>query len=124
LQLELKNSPNFVHTYKMEEHKYHSTGGLTDPCAFSTKPAHPPRSSNTQGPSRAHLSFLWAILGRKKDSGESFEGHEFAQATAGFSLRSFKDIKGNIWQILSYIKEVQPVDGALAPKLKNTWVAD
>jgi len=23
-------------------------GGLADPCAFSTKPTHPPRSSNTQ----------------------------------------------------------------------------
>jgi hypothetical protein len=27
---------------KMEEHKHHSMGGLADPCAFSTKPTHPP----------------------------------------------------------------------------------
>jgi hypothetical protein len=60
LLMELKNSPNFIQAYKMKEHR--SMGGLDGPCVFSTKPTHPPRSSNTQGPSRAHLNFL-SILG-------------------------------------------------------------
>jgi hypothetical protein len=53
---------NFIHAYKMKEHKHHSMGGLADLSAFSTKPSRPPRSSNTLRPARAHLNFLLAIL--------------------------------------------------------------
>ena len=40
--IELKNSPNFIQAYKMEEYKHHSMGGLAGPYVFLTKPTHPP----------------------------------------------------------------------------------
>jgi hypothetical protein len=39
--IELKNSSNFIHIYKMEEYKHRSMGGLAAPCVFSTKPTRP-----------------------------------------------------------------------------------
>jgi hypothetical protein len=42
LPIELKNSPDFIHAYKMKEHKHHSMGGLAGPRVFSTKPTRPP----------------------------------------------------------------------------------
>jgi hypothetical protein len=39
--MELKNSPNFIHTWKMEEYRHHLMGALAGPCAFSTKATHP-----------------------------------------------------------------------------------
>jgi hypothetical protein len=47
----------------MEEHKHHLMGGLADPCVFEDLGGWVGLVENTQGPSRAHLNFLSAILG-------------------------------------------------------------
>jgi hypothetical protein len=49
----------------MEERKHHSMRDLAAPCAFLTKPTHPPRSSNTQGAAKPHLNFL-SILDQER----------------------------------------------------------
>jgi hypothetical protein len=64
--IELKNSPNFVRAYKMEEHKRHSIGDLDGPGVVEDLGGWVGLVENTQGPSRSHLNFLTAILGRFK----------------------------------------------------------
>jgi hypothetical protein len=63
MPIELKNSPNFIHMYKMEEHKHHSMGGLDGLRVFEDLGGWVGLVENTRRLSRAHLNFLSAIFG-------------------------------------------------------------
>jgi hypothetical protein len=62
MPIEIKNSPSFIHAYRMEEHKHHWMGGLDGPCVFEGLGGWVGLVENAQGPSWDHLNFL-SILG-------------------------------------------------------------